>query len=454
MKQFLACLLLLLAGAGCSEDVQPVPPRCILDTTQLDYGTILPPQGGPSGIKIKRQVTVTNKPELTSPAGNEHLRGTLSIRFDPPQESPPEFHLTGNNLDPDFDLALRESITYEIETEILSTTSAGGYSGTVDLGGLCAAVAFTLYVAAPPEPPPVFDFEWGGEGTDGGKFKNPSSIAVDASGILYVVDPGNLRVQKFDADGNVLRQWNRWTDPHLDDSLNPTYFQLPTGVAVDPSDLPYVGDEEPGSDKARITRFDPLGDYSFRWGPTKTGSEFESVFHLDVNSQGEVYFIDQRALKILAYELLPQGSGYNQIHTWGLYGTGPGRFRVPYGIAVDPTTGDVFVSDWFNNYIQKFTSGGSFLLSWGEPGTGQGQFKRPTGIDTDALGNLYVCDNENRRIQKFDPNGAFLTTWGLTGTGAGEFSAPVDIAVSSAGLIYVVDQGNDKILRFSPRPSP
>jgi hypothetical protein len=45
--------------------------------------------------------------------------------------------------------------------------------------------------------------QWGGIGSGPGQFNVPSSIAVDAAGNVYVADMGNARIQVFDNDGNV-----------------------------------------------------------------------------------------------------------------------------------------------------------------------------------------------------------------------------------------------------------
>ena len=46
-----------------------------------------------------------------------------------------------------------------------------------------------------------FAKSWGGTGTEPGQFNTPHSIAVDAQGNVYVADMGNKRIQVFDNDG-------------------------------------------------------------------------------------------------------------------------------------------------------------------------------------------------------------------------------------------------------------
>jgi DNA-binding beta-propeller fold protein YncE len=38
---------------------------------------------------------------------------------------------------------------------------------------------------------------WGSRGSGPGQFKGPSSVWVDAQGVVYVADEGNDRIQKF-----------------------------------------------------------------------------------------------------------------------------------------------------------------------------------------------------------------------------------------------------------------
>ena len=105
---------------------------------------------------------------------------------------------------------------------------------------------------------------------------------------------------------------------------------------------------------------------------------------------------------------------------WGSHGTGPGRFNMPWGIAVSGD-GQVFVTDWRNDRVQKFGPDGRFILQWGSPGSGRGEFDRPVGIAVDAAGDVYVVDWHNHRVQIFDRDGEFqaqltgdatMSTWG------------------------------------------
>ncbi len=81
--------------------------------------------------------------------------------------------------------------------------------------------------------------KWGSEGTAAGEFRGPRGVAVGPSGDVYVSDAGNVRVQKFTADGKFLAAWPVPT-------TEGKYAALPGAVAVAPSGVVYVvaGDED------------------------------------------------------------------------------------------------------------------------------------------------------------------------------------------------------------------
>src|SRR5919108_2252141 len=54
---------------------------------------------------------------------------------------------------------------------------------------------------------------------------------------------------------------------------------------------------------------------------------------------------------------------------------------------------EVFVVDYANIRIQKFDTDGKFITKWGTEGEGEGQFKIPHGIALDPSGSsVYVTD--------------------------------------------------------------
>jgi len=243
-----------------------------------------------------------------------------------------------------------------------------------------------------------FITKWGTYGTGEGQFNEPIGVAVDSSGNVYVADFGNHRIQKFTSTGTFEAKWGT-------QGTGDGQFFYPNGVAVDSSGNVYVADGYTITGNNRIQKF------------TSTGT-FEAK--------------------------------------WGTYGTGDGQFNGVSGVAVDSSK-NVYVLDTGNNRIQKFTSTGTFITKWGSWGTGDGQFNIPYnayfgGVAVDSSDNVYMADYENQRIQKFTSTGTFEAKWGSWGLGDGQFDGPAHIAVDSSGNVYVSDYDSHRIQKFSPSP--
>ncbi len=129
-------------------------------------------------------------------------------------------------------------------------------------------------------------------------------------------------------------------------------------------------------------------------------------------------------------------------------GTQPeAKLLAPAGIAVDPSSGNVYVADTANNRIQVFSSNGTFISRWGAYGAGNGSFNQPAGIAVDQQSNVYVADTANNRIQVFSSNGTFISEWGGYDLGEMGMKFPEGIAVDpSSGNVYVADTASDRIL--------
>ena len=157
------------------------------------------------------------------------------------------------------------------------------------------------------------------------------------------------------------------------------------------------------------------------------------------------------AALLLLTSASPAPAALGFVAKWGAYGSGDGQFSAPWGIATD-SSDNVYVTDFGNNRIEKFSSSGSFITKWGTYGSGAGQFNQPSGIATDYFGNVYVADHGNNRIEKFSSSGSFLAEWGSYGPEEGQFFGPNGIATDSSDNVYVADTyaaGEHVIKKFS-----
>ena len=87
-------------------------------------------------------------------------------------------------------------------------------------------------------------------------------------------------------------------------------------------------------------------------------------------------------------------------------------FNGPTKVAIDPKTGDIYISDGYgNSRVHKYSPDGRLLFSWGTPGTDPGEFNIVHSVCTDRDGYVYIADRENHRLQVFDSKGNFQAQW-------------------------------------------
>ena len=71
----------------------------------------------------------------------------------------------------------------------------------------------------------------------------------------------------------------------------------------------------------------------------------------------------------------------------------------PYDLALDGK-GHLYVCEYGNHRVQKFTLEGTSVGSWGSHGREPGQLHNPWALALDSQGRLHVLDSNNHRIQR------------------------------------------------------
>ena len=182
-----------------------------------------------------------------------------------------------------------------------------------------------------------------------------------------------------------------------------------------------------------------------------------------VDSAGDAWVLSNESDLIEKYS-----PGGVLLASYGSQGTEEGEFMGPWGIAVDPRNGDVYVSDQGNNRVQELSPSGAFIkmfgwgVSDGKPefeictkecrlgiaGAGNGQFDVMAGVSVDSSGNVWVADYGNNRVQEFNEKGEYVQKFGSAGKEAGQFEGPTEVAFSG-GHVYVTDYRNNRVQEFS-----
>lgn len=131
-----------------------------------------------------------------------------------------------------------------------------------------------------------------------------------------------------------------------------------------------------------------------------------------IDPRGNVWTTD--AASSMVYKFSPEGKILLQIEVGG-QPTPCGNFCSTTDIAFAPD-GHVLIADGYRNArILEYSADGKKLREWGSAGTGPGQFRLPHSIQVDPSGIVYVADRENGRIQRFDRDGKFLGEWSKYG---------------------------------------
>ncbi|MFA5803463.1 MAG: PHB depolymerase family esterase [Melioribacteraceae bacterium] len=155
-------------------------------------------------------------------------------------------------------------------------------------------------------------------------------------------------------------------------------------------------------------------------------------------------------------------------------GTTSSTLNSPSGVALDPTTGKLFVVDRYNNRVlrwsstEKMNNGSSAEAVFGQPdfstatsGLSATKFNDPLRAFVDNAGNLWVSDYLNNRVLRFDNASSkssgssadavfgqpdFTTNSG--GTSANKMKGPVGVFSDGNGQLWVTDRLNHRVLRF------
>jgi len=295
-------------------------------------------------------------------------------------------------------------------------------------------------------------------------FLEPTGVAVDGNGNVYVADYGNNLIRKITSAGVVTTLAGSGSQGSANGTGTAASFRGPLGVAVDGNGNVYVADA--GNNLIRkitsagvVTTLAGSGSAGSANG-TGTAASFASPIGVAVDASGNVYVGDAgtsliRKITSAGVVTTLAGSG----SPGSANGTGTAAsFNVPYGVAVDGN-GNVYVSDFSSNLIRKITAAGvvTTLAGSGSQGSANGtgtaaSFSQPSGVAVDGNGNVYVADFLNNLIRKITSTGIVTTLAGSGSVGsangtltAASFNEPFGVAVDGNGNVYVTDTFNCSI---------
>ena len=292
---------------------------------------------------------------------------------------------------------------------------------------------------------------------------DPTAVAVDGQGNLFIADSNNNVIRKVATNGIISTLAGTGTAGYSGDGGSATSAQLsrPQYVAVDGQGNVYFSDT--GNNRVRkisangmISTLAGTGvaGFSGEGGPA-ANAELQNAQGVAVDGSNDVFIMDaNRVRKVSAAGIITTvgGTGVNGSSGDG----GPAlnaQINGSYGLAVD-TAGNLFIADYYSLSIREIsangiinTVAGTGLLFSGDNGAApSAQFGSITGIAVDGSGNLFIADNS--RLRKVTPNGIVTTVAGTgvcCGPGASGVAAtstdvsPERVAVDGSGNIFFSD---------------
>jgi sugar lactone lactonase YvrE len=298
-------------------------------------------------------------------------------------------------------------------------------------------------------------------------FNNPSGVAVDGTGNVVVADARNNTIRKVTPAGVVTTlAGTAGLVGSADGAGAAASFNNPSGVAADGVGNVFVAD----CDNNTIRKITPSGVVTTLADGTGGPASFGGPTGVAVDGEGNVFVagnFDDTIRKITPAGVVTTLAGSATAQSESADGTGAAaRFNGPDGVAVDEA-GNVFVADRHSNTIRKVTPAGVVTTLAGSataaPGSSDGtgaaaSFNFPCGVAVDGAGNLFVADSFNDTIRKVTPAGVVTTLAGSAGSlgsadGTGDaarFDRPQGVAVDGAGNLFVTDMGNDTIRKITP----
>ncbi len=328
----------------------------------------------------------------------------------------------------------------------------------------------------------ISGFSGNGGAATAAKINQPIYITTDASGNLYIADYENNDVRKVTTAGIISTIAGNEINGFNSDNIPATNAELnnPTDVAIDAAGNIYIAD----FGNNRVRKVDLTGIITTLAGgstPGYTGdggsataAELNGPRSLAIDGSGNLYIGDVSNYVVrkvnLSSGIISTVAGN---HTAGYSGDGLPATSAALGnvpaITVD-AAGDIFIANNSFSTVREVNSSGIIStiagnLTSGFAGDGgaaaTATLNDPSDLAVDAAGNIYILDFGNSRIRRIDQNGIINT---IIGNGSTAFNgngipataaaiSPVGVCVDNNYNIFISDISNKRIRKVSPAPS-
>jgi len=312
----------------------------------------------------------------------------------------------------------------------------------------------------------------------GESFAAPYQFSVDASS--YRNGVYTLKAIVSDYGGNeatISKDINIVNEPNMDKPLN---LEASKGVSWNSIFLTWQA--VPGAESYQVYRLDQKVNEYVLIG-TSNSNKYTAEFSETDSPLTEIYYKVRAFNSEVKFGFFSDPAygyfthTYELILSFGREGNNVGEFKFSEHVTLDDS-GNFYISETNNGYIQKFSPEGTFLemfyscgsprgmqfigtdkvlvtcsaegkvkildanknvvRQWGSFGNGNGQFQYFRQIALED-GIVYIIDHSNHRVQKMDLHGNFIKKWGSEGTDNGRFSFPWGITLHKEMVVVSSD---------------
>ncbi len=302
---------------------------------------------------------------------------------------------------------------------------------------------------------------------------SPWGVAIDRFGNIYIGDSPNNRVRKVNTSGIISTFAGDGTSGFSGDGGQATAARLfnPSGVAVDWAGNVYIADN--GNNRVRkvattgiITTIAGTGSTSYGGdGGPATAATLVPPDGIGADSAGNVYVSSAYAVRKISIAGTIDRIAGDGVNIGNSGDGGPATAALigqSSDIRVDKA-GNVVFTDYYNHCVRKIDAAGIITTIAGNsvPGFGgdggpatAGLLSSPVGVDIDDAGYVYIGDRDNARIRKVSPSGIITT---IAGDGANAYYGdgghpllaalrkPHAITHDPCGSIYYCDRLSNRI---------
>lgn len=323
------------------------------------------------------------------------------------------------------------------------------------------------------------------------KLRNPSGVAVDPLGYIYIADSGNGLVRRVfggqissyaggpadsirldtptavaaDGAGNIfildLGRKRIYRRSRIGDTRTvATDVAEPRDIAADATGNLYIAESR------RVFRLTPSGQLSLYAGQPDAAALPEDVpasnaalsgpMHVSLDAAGNLYVTEEAGRRVR--RITP--GGFIRTVANGQ------SFTDPVSAVMD-TRGVLRVADYAGNRIFSVAPDAKVTVAAGDGTAGfrgdnalatGARLNRPREMVLDRAGNLIFADSLNHRIRRIGVNGVITTiagtgTRGFSGDGRlatqAQLNTPRGVFLDPAGVLYIADSGNHRIRRIA-----